>query len=91
MVQASIPAGTAQMFPLRSRTSRATGTRTTDSGRPSANAENRHGGEVLADADLTIILPAHPGIDHDHIASHARLLLDLRGVTRGTHAENLRL
>ncbi len=45
--------------------------------------------EALADADLTLIVTAHPGIDHDRIASHARLLLDLRGVTRGTHVENL--
>jgi UDP-N-acetyl-D-glucosamine dehydrogenase len=45
--------------------------------------------EALADADLTLIVTAHPSIDHDHIAQHARLLLDLRGVTRGTHAENL--
>jgi UDP-N-acetyl-D-glucosamine dehydrogenase len=45
--------------------------------------------EALADADLTLIVTAHPGIDHDRIARRARLLLDLRGVTRGAHAENL--
>jgi UDP-N-acetyl-D-glucosamine dehydrogenase len=45
--------------------------------------------DALTDADLTIIVTAHPGIDHERIARDARLLLDLRGVTRGTHAENL--
>jgi UDP-N-acetyl-D-glucosamine dehydrogenase len=44
---------------------------------------------VLDDADLTLIVTAHPSIDHDTIAQHARLLIDLRGVTRGTHASNI--
>jgi UDP-N-acetyl-D-glucosamine dehydrogenase len=45
--------------------------------------------EALDDADLTLIVTAHPSVDHDTIAQHARLLVDLRGVTRGTHAENV--
>jgi len=45
--------------------------------------------EALADADLTLIVTAHPSIDHDLIARRARMVLDLRGVTRGTHTENL--
>jgi hypothetical protein len=34
-------------------------------------------------------MSAHPSVDHDDVARRARPLLDLRGVTRGTHAENL--
>jgi UDP-N-acetyl-D-glucosamine dehydrogenase len=45
--------------------------------------------QTLKDADLTLIVTAHPSIDHDTIAQHARLLIDLRGVTRGTHASNI--
>ncbi len=45
--------------------------------------------DALDEADLTIIVTAHPGIDHDRVARDAPLLLDLRGVTRGTHAKNL--
>ena len=36
----------------------------------------------LADSDLAVIVTAHPGVDHDAIAARARLVLDLRGVTR---------
>ena len=45
--------------------------------------------EALEDADLTLIVTAHPSVDHDTIAQHARLLVDLRGVTCGTQAENV--
>jgi UDP-N-acetyl-D-glucosamine dehydrogenase len=45
--------------------------------------------DALDDADLTLIVTAHPSVDHGTIAQHARLLVDLRGVTRGTHAENV--
>ncbi|HEY2202499.1 MAG TPA: nucleotide sugar dehydrogenase, partial [Solirubrobacteraceae bacterium] len=45
--------------------------------------------QALDGADLTLIVTAHPTVDHDTLAQHARLLLDLRGVTRGTHAENV--
>jgi UDP-N-acetyl-D-glucosamine dehydrogenase len=38
--------------------------------------------ELLADADLAVIVTAHPGIDHVAIADRVPLLLDLRGVTR---------
>ena len=38
--------------------------------------------EGLRDADLAVIVTAHPSVDHDLIARRARLLLDLRGVTR---------
>jgi UDP-N-acetyl-D-glucosamine dehydrogenase len=38
--------------------------------------------EALRDADLTLIVTAHPGVDHELVAQHAPLLVDLRGVTR---------
>jgi UDP-N-acetyl-D-glucosamine dehydrogenase len=44
---------------------------------------------ALDDADLTLIVTAHPSVDHNAIARDARLLVDLRGVTRGTQAENV--
>jgi len=45
--------------------------------------------EALADADLALIVTAHPSVDHDIIASRARTVLDLRGVTRGARVENV--
>jgi UDP-N-acetyl-D-glucosamine dehydrogenase len=45
--------------------------------------------EALADADLTLIVTAHPGVDHDLVLQRARLVVDLRGVTRGTRVENV--
>ncbi len=39
--------------------------------------------DLLADADLTLIVTAHPGVDHAMVAQRARVLVDLRGVTRG--------
>jgi UDP-N-acetyl-D-glucosamine dehydrogenase len=40
--------------------------------------------EAVADADLTLIVTAHPSIDHDEVARRARLVVDLRGVTRSS-------
>jgi len=40
--------------------------------------------ETIADADLTLIVTAHPSIDHDLVAQRARLVVDLRGVTRSS-------
>jgi len=45
--------------------------------------------QALEDADLVLIVTAHPSVDHDAIAQHARLVVDLRGVTRGTQAGNV--
>ncbi len=39
--------------------------------------------EVLAGADVVVIVTAHPEVDHGEVAERAPLLLDLRGVTRG--------
>jgi len=38
--------------------------------------------QALADADLALIVTAHPEVDHGLIATRARLTVDLRGVTR---------
>jgi UDP-N-acetyl-D-glucosamine dehydrogenase len=40
--------------------------------------------EALADSDLALIVTAHPSVDHDLIARRARLVVDLRGVTRSS-------
>ena len=45
--------------------------------------------EALADADLALIVTAHPGVDHELIARRARLVLDLRGVTRAATTANV--
>ncbi len=44
---------------------------------------------LLADSDLVLIVTAHPSVDHELVAQRARLLLDLRGVTRGTADANV--
>ncbi len=46
-------------------------------------------GQAIADADLAVIVTAHPGVDHDEIARRARLVVDLRGVTRASGAGNV--
>ncbi len=38
--------------------------------------------EVLADVDLALIVTAHPSVDHELVSRRARLVVDLRGVTR---------
>jgi UDP-N-acetyl-D-glucosamine dehydrogenase len=38
--------------------------------------------QAVTDADLTLIVTAHPGIDYGQLAQRSRLLVDLRGVTR---------
>jgi UDP-N-acetyl-D-glucosamine dehydrogenase len=38
--------------------------------------------EVLADADVAVIVTAHPSVDHEHVADSVPSLVDLRGVTR---------
>jgi UDP-N-acetyl-D-glucosamine dehydrogenase len=45
--------------------------------------------EALSGADLALIVTAHPGVDHDRAVREARVVLDLRGVTRGTDAPNV--
>jgi UDP-N-acetyl-D-glucosamine dehydrogenase len=38
--------------------------------------------EALTDADLALIVTAHPSVDHELVSRRARLVVDLRGVTR---------
>jgi UDP-N-acetyl-D-glucosamine dehydrogenase len=38
--------------------------------------------QAVEEADLTLIVTAHPSIDHAQVAERARLVVDLRGVTR---------
>jgi UDP-N-acetyl-D-glucosamine dehydrogenase len=38
--------------------------------------------DVLAGADLALVVTAHPGVDHDAAVGRVPLALDLRGVTR---------
>jgi len=40
--------------------------------------------DLVGEADLTVIVTAHPGVDYDDVARRSRLVLDLRGVTRGS-------
>ena len=42
--------------------------------------------QAIGDADLALIVTAHPSVDHAEIARRARLVVDLRGVTRSTGA-----
>jgi UDP-N-acetyl-D-glucosamine dehydrogenase len=44
--------------------------------------------DALQDADLALIVTAHPGVDHQLAAESARVVLDLRGVTRGAAKGN---
>jgi len=45
--------------------------------------------EALTDADVALIVTAHPTVDHDHVARRARLVVDLRGVTRSSHVSSV--
>jgi UDP-N-acetyl-D-glucosamine dehydrogenase len=45
--------------------------------------------EALQDADLALIVTAHPTVDHELVARRARLIVDLRGVTRASAADNV--
>jgi UDP-N-acetyl-D-glucosamine dehydrogenase len=45
--------------------------------------------EMLGLADLALIVTAHPGVDHEMIARHACVTVDLRGVTRGSGLPNV--
>jgi UDP-N-acetyl-D-glucosamine dehydrogenase len=45
--------------------------------------------EAVSDADLALIVTAHPSVDHDLVARRARLVVDLRGVTRSAQAANV--
>jgi UDP-N-acetyl-D-glucosamine dehydrogenase len=45
--------------------------------------------DAIADADLALIVTAHPGVDHAMVAQRSRLVLDLRGITRTSNHTNV--
>jgi UDP-N-acetyl-D-glucosamine dehydrogenase len=45
--------------------------------------------QALDDADLALIVTAHPSVDHERIAKRVPIVVDLRGVTRGSAAANV--
>jgi UDP-N-acetyl-D-glucosamine dehydrogenase len=45
--------------------------------------------DAVSDADLAVIVTAHPGVDHELLAERARVLVDLRGVTRAVGAPSI--
>ena len=45
--------------------------------------------EGLRGADVAAIVTAHPGIDYEAVAAAVPLLLDFRGITRGSEAGNV--
>ncbi len=45
--------------------------------------------DALRGADVAVIVTAHPGLDVELVVSSAPLVVDFRGVTRGTRAEHL--
>jgi UDP-N-acetyl-D-glucosamine dehydrogenase len=45
--------------------------------------------EAVADADLALIVTVHPDVDHELVARRARLVVDLRGVTRAASPANV--
>jgi UDP-N-acetyl-D-glucosamine dehydrogenase len=45
--------------------------------------------QAVAEADLALIVTAHPGVDHEMIARRVRLVVDLRGVTRSSSTANI--
>ena len=49
---------------------------------PELGLRSRPLDEGTADADLALIVTAHPGVDHDAVVARVPLTLDLRGVTR---------
>jgi UDP-N-acetyl-D-glucosamine dehydrogenase len=51
--------------------------------------ESRSLEEAIAEADLTLIVTAHPSVDYERVARRARLVLDLRGVTRSSDAASV--
>jgi UDP-N-acetyl-D-glucosamine dehydrogenase len=45
--------------------------------------------QALSDADLALIVTAHPDVDYELVARRARLVVDLRGVTRSSNIGNV--
>jgi UDP-N-acetyl-D-glucosamine dehydrogenase len=45
--------------------------------------------EMVADADLVLVVTAHRELDYEALAQRARLVVDLRGVTHATAGANV--
>jgi UDP-N-acetyl-D-glucosamine dehydrogenase len=45
--------------------------------------------DALAGAQVAVIVTAHPDVDHARVARAVPTVVDLRGVTRGVHADNV--
>jgi UDP-N-acetyl-D-glucosamine dehydrogenase len=45
--------------------------------------------QALSDADLALVVTVHPGVDYELILQRARIVVDLRGVTRGSAAAHV--
>jgi UDP-N-acetyl-D-glucosamine dehydrogenase len=45
--------------------------------------------EEIEGADAVVLVTAHPEVDHTALATDAQLFVDLRGVTRGQHIDNV--
>jgi UDP-N-acetyl-D-glucosamine dehydrogenase len=45
--------------------------------------------QAVEDADVVVLVTAHPDVDHASVARDAALFVDLRGVTRGVSAANI--
>ena len=56
---------------------------------PTYNLSSMPLDQALEDADLVLIVTAHPSVDHDTVLKRARLVVDLRGITRGTRVDNV--
>jgi UDP-N-acetyl-D-glucosamine dehydrogenase len=56
---------------------------------PELDLSSRDLAPAVQEADLVVIVTAHPDVDHEQVARTAALTLDLRGVTRGVEAPNV--
>jgi UDP-N-acetyl-D-glucosamine dehydrogenase len=45
--------------------------------------------DAVSEADVVVLVTAHPDVDHAAIGARSALFVDLRGVTRGLQVENL--
>ena len=45
--------------------------------------------EAVAEADVVVLVTAHPEVDHAAVAARSALFVDLRGVTRGVESPTL--
>ena len=56
---------------------------------PDFELQNTPLGDALGDADLALIVTAHPDVDHSIIIERARVVVDLRGATRNLAAQSV--